>query len=371
MSKSNKDVKTNLLSHSEAKVKLLGDYLYKYLSIIANDKYTNYIRLFDLFCGQGKYENEGDGSPLVILRKLNEFYQSENNKMPTIDCYFNDFSIDKIEILKSAISNDNCYENSLGKTRFFSDDYLEIIETLPSQLPKLKGEKSFLFIDPYGYREIKASHIKSLMQHKNAEILLWLPTQHMYRFSENGTPESLHAFIEELTLYNEWKPTDNVWKFINQIKNGFRDHLGDEFYVDTFTIQKDPQTVFCLFFFTSHIKGYEKMLETKWNIDTEYGKGWEYSGNTPGLFFEHKTNKLEEKLKDFLRTEAKTNGQVYEFTLKEEYLPKHTNEIFKDWQNNGMISVITKDGIDARKKSFYVNYENYFNQPDRVKIKLK
>ena len=365
------DIKSNLLSHSEAKVKLLGDYLYKYLSIVGNDKYTNYIRLFDLFCGQGKYDNEGDGSPLVILKKLNEFYKAEYSQIPNIDCYFNDYSAEKIERLKEEIEKEEYYKNSLGETKFFSEDYLQIIQSLPSQLPKGKGEKSFIFIDPYGYREIKASHIKSLLQHKNAEILLWLPTQHMYRFSENGTPESLHAFIEELTLYNEWKQTDSVWKFINQIKEGFRDNLGSDFYVDTFTIQKDPQTVFCLFFFTSHIKGYEKMLETKWNIDTEFGKGWEFSGNTPGLFFEHKTNKLEEKLKEYIRVTSKTNGEIYEFTLNQEYLPKHTYEIFKDWQKNGMISVTCKDGSEARKNSFYINYENFFKEYDRVSIKLK
>lgn len=40
---------------------------------------------------------------------------------------------------------------------------------------------------------------------KKAEVLLWLPTQFMYRFSRNGTPEALLSFIEELTDYKEWK----------------------------------------------------------------------------------------------------------------------------------------------------------------------
>jgi hypothetical protein len=44
-----KDVKTNLLNHSEAKVRLLGEYLKRYLNIICNDGYTKRIKIYDLF----------------------------------------------------------------------------------------------------------------------------------------------------------------------------------------------------------------------------------------------------------------------------------------------------------------------------------
>lgn len=62
------DAKKNLLKHSEAKVRLLGEYLKRYLNIISNDGYTEQIEIHDLFCGEGLYENGGEGSPLVIMR---------------------------------------------------------------------------------------------------------------------------------------------------------------------------------------------------------------------------------------------------------------------------------------------------------------
>jgi hypothetical protein len=37
------DVKRNLLEHSEVKVRLLGEYLKRYLNIISNDGYTEKI----------------------------------------------------------------------------------------------------------------------------------------------------------------------------------------------------------------------------------------------------------------------------------------------------------------------------------------
>jgi hypothetical protein len=48
-------------------VKLLGEYLKRFLNIIANDGFTNQINVFDLFCGEGIYEDGGEGSPLVIM----------------------------------------------------------------------------------------------------------------------------------------------------------------------------------------------------------------------------------------------------------------------------------------------------------------
>lgn len=71
---SKKDVKKNLLDHSEIKVRLLSVYLKRYLNIISNDGYTERIKIYDLFCGEGTYENNGEGSPLVILRAIKDLH---------------------------------------------------------------------------------------------------------------------------------------------------------------------------------------------------------------------------------------------------------------------------------------------------------
>jgi three-Cys-motif partner protein len=371
---SKKDVKTNLLDHSEAKIRLLGEYLKRYLNIISNDGYTQRIKIYDLFCGEGLYENGGEGSPLVILRAVKDIHfinVAKTTVIPKIDCHFNDIETYKVEKVKEAVKSKSLYYKEFGDIEFTSNDYQSELESLLNTLQKLRNQKAFIFIDPYGYKHIKANQIKSLMSKGNAEVLLWLPTQFMYRFDTNGTPESLKDFIDELVPYKDWKETDNVWGFISQLKEGFQSVLGDNFFVDTFTIQKDVNTVFCLFFFSSHIKGFEKMLEAKWEIDTEQGKGWDYAGNQPSLFHEHKTNPLEERLIGFLNTQKRYNGEIYEFTLKQGFLPKHTNEIFYNWQNNDKLEVLTNTGEKARKKSFYISYNYYKNKDEKKKVTFK
>jgi len=166
-----------------------------------------------------------------------------------MNCQFNDIHKEKVAKVKLSAEKKSLVDESKGSVEFTSNDYQEEVSRLIDLFSKMKREKAFVFIDPYGYKNIRASDIKNLLKSKIAEVLLFLPTQFMYRFDQKGTPESLIDFLDELVEYKNWKENDSVWNFIDQLKSGFRNYLGEEYFVDTFTIQKDANTVFCLFFF--------------------------------------------------------------------------------------------------------------------------
>ena len=362
---------TLMLDHSKAKVLLLKKYIEKYLSIIANDGFTRKIEVFDLFCGEGFYDNGGIGSPIVLLNVLNDLHKrNEGKNLPKINLVFNDKDRAKIHKLKNGIKRENLHVSDYGELHFREKDYKSIIHPLAEHICKYKNEKAFIFIDPYGYKEIKASEIKSLLKAKKSEVLLFLPTQFMYRFDEKGTPQALIDIIQEMVSLSEWKQNESVYHFIEQFKEGLKKYLGSDFFVDTFTIEKDPATVFCLFFFSSHILGFEKMLETKWQIDAEEGKGWSYQ-RASSLFGSLITNVLEEKLIALLESETRVfNGDVYEFTLRNGFLPRHTVEIFSSLAATDNLHVFLKNGEKARKGAFYIGYGNYKSSYDKVYYKL-
>lgn len=367
-----KDSKKNLLNHSEAKVRLLGVYINKYLNIISNDGYTQKIRIYDLFCGEGVYDNGGYGSPVVVMKAIKDCYYSflsRNKRIPKMDVLLNDLNSAKVEKTKKFLAEKSYLNEEIVNVDFRSEDYKDLLKETTKEIAGIKNEKAFVFIDPYEYKHIKISHIKELMKNKKTEVLLWLPTQFMYRFESNGTPTALKDFIEEIVPYKDWKKSGNVWSFINELKEGFQSKV-PEFFVDTFTIQKDSSTVFCLFFFTSHIKGFEKMLESKWDIDTESGKGWNYSPQL-GLFGGQETNKLAIALEEYLTTQKRSNADVFEFTLRLGFLPKHANEVLDSWQKELKLDVILANSEKARKKSFYLNYKNYRDNPNKVTFTLK
>ena len=366
-----KPSKDYLNPHSAAKVRLLGEYLGRYLSVISNAGFSQRIHLYDLFCGRGIYDGGGEGSPLVIMRAINDLVRFGNVRgaLPAISCTFNDINPAHIESTKLAIEAAKLVQPPIDRVQFTVKDYEVAVKELIDFIPTLGKEKAFVFIDPYGYKHIRASDIKALLKDKKSEVLLFLPIQFIYRFDNKGTPESWKDFVDELVQYENWKKNDSEYEFIEQLTTGFRRYMGEELFVDRFTILKDPNTQFALFFFSSHIRGFEKMLEAKWEIDKEEGRGWAYHNNI-GMFATMVTNELEEKLTEFLKV-PRTNKEVYEFTLHAGFLPKHTNEIFKNWQDNrSNFTVTTKEGTPARKGAFYINYENYFDTPDRVKMQL-
>ena len=120
--------------------------------------------------------------------------------------------------------------------------------------------------------------------------------------------------------------------YIQHTKRLLRERLERTHYVDSFTIQKDAQTVFCLFFFTKHIRGFEKMLEAKWRFNGETGQGWHYSAGTGvGDLFDKPTPQTQilERALEILIGDGRpvTNAEIYRETLEQGFLPKHSNEI--------------------------------------------
>lgn len=248
-----------------------------------------------------------------------------------------------------------------------------MLEKIIDDLNNLQREKAFIFIDPYGYKDIKAEDIKGLLESGKSEVLLFLPTQNMFRFEKKGTPESLKEFISELVPRKDWPDSETGLDFIEYLVAKFRDYLGSSYFVDSFILARDINQYFCLFFFTSHIRGFEKMLEAKWKIDKEEGRGWKHRQDND--LFAHqektpKTDKLKSKLTDFLKTE-RTNSEVYEFGLHQGYLPSHVTSILREFEHQGKLSKSLKDGSKARKNAFYISYKYYKNEPSKINLEIE
>src|SRR3990172_1141717 len=100
-----KDTHKLMLEHSQAKVQLYGSYLSKYLRVISQDKHTTDIHLYDLFCGEGIYEDGGKGSPIIALDEIKKFYGSATGNVPAIHVTFNDIDEKVIDALNENLKN--------------------------------------------------------------------------------------------------------------------------------------------------------------------------------------------------------------------------------------------------------------------------
>jgi three-Cys-motif partner protein len=369
-----KDSQKTMYDHSEVKVRLLKLYLERYLNVINSLSYIKAIHLYDMFCGEGVYENGGLGSPLQMLETIKNihFQNRANGKSKAINCLFNDIEEWKTKKVETEISNRKLHYKEMGGLTFSNQDYRVLVSEIARDIANLKNEKAFIFIDPYGYKEIRISDIKSLLAGRNSEVLLFLPTQFMFRFEEKGTPESLKEFISEILPKEQWPKSDTGVDFIENLMDGFQKALGEEFFVDRFIITRDKNQFFCLFFFTSHIYGFDRMQDAKWEIDEEEGRGWQFGGDS-NLFdtIEKTANTFifERKLKEFLSS-SRTNSEVYKFTLHQRHKPSHCNEILTKLQNENCLEVLNKDRSKGRRSAFYINYNSYKKTPDKITIKI-
>lgn len=363
-----------MLEHSEIKVELLDRYIKKYLQILSRDPFTKDIFFFDVFSGEGIYENGGKGSPILVLEAVKNTYFAtiDNPNAGKFNCFFNDGNRKKIEKLQNTITEKKLHYPEIGSLEFSNEEYKDVLPIIKQKISGLKKDKAFVFIDPYGYKEIRLKDIKDLLQSKKSELLLWLPTQFMFRFEKKGTPECLHEFIKELLPEEEWPKSETGIEFIERLLDSFSRQL-PEYFVDSFIISRNTNQFFCLFFFTSHIYGFQKMLESKWELDENEGRGWSLSEGF-NLFSEiddkPNTIKFEKKLREFLKLE-RTNGEIYSFTLHNRHLITHTNALLKKFKSEGVLKKNDKIGIKNKEGAYYLNYENFKNSSDRLTLKIK
>jgi len=363
----NSDAKVVMLEHSEAKVSLYGTYLATYLNILSRVPSIQRIFLFDLMCGEGIYENGGKGSPVIATEVIKNHYFSNNQSCPNITLWFNDKEmsqiekdISKVDRVKRVVERVHLPPNVTPK--YFMEDYDQIH---PRALRLAKGtanSKSLFFIDPYGYKDISPLHIKETLEGGNSEVLLFLPISHMYRFAakamESSFPGSapLENFLRE--LFGAKQPRfQSPLNFVEQTKAQFRALLSAmHIFVDTFTIERDNSNVYCLFFFTSHIRGYEKMLETKWALDSESGQGFRLQQG-PQLFSAMELAGYPDKLYDFIASDSfRTNNDIHRFGLENGFLPKHSNRILRDWLETRLdFERFALDSKPLRGKSTYID----------------
>ena len=360
-----------MLEHSEAKVRLLGAYLKAYLGVMANDGYTERIRFYDFFCGEGIYPNGKEGSPVLMARQLAAVNAARSNKRtPELHLTYNDDDPAKVERVRQHLLKVEIAGLDAVRLHPTNVSFEAALSEVLAGISRAGKEKFFFFLDPYGYKDVKPSQIRDLMKGGRSEVLLFQPSQFLFRFSEKGTPSALAHFMSELASGEDWPQGGSTWDYIRHTTSLFARYLGQSCFVDAFTIQKDASTVFCLFFFTPHIRGFEKMLEAKWKIDSDSGRGWHYEDSQVGfeLFNQPQTNPLERLLESqFHNAGFVSNGELYEWTLRQGFLPTHCRDILLAWQKAGRLKV---DPEDTRKGAFYLNYSDFKNGPGKIRISL-
>jgi len=366
--------KNYLEEHSKEKVAFYEKYLNLYLTVLLNTQYVKAINIYDIFCGVGIYDGDGSkGSPVVAMECIkNQLKIHWENKDKPISLLINDGDGKRVAIAKNYIEK-HC--NAKCEFSAFNLDAKKIFSFVIDKIKKSKKDENHLiFIDPHGYKDIYKSDIVNIMEAGKSEILIFLPIHLMYRFlkptekdKENPSYIPLRRFMTEFGLeYDATSPQE----YILHIEKAFL--CNEKYYTTSYILQASSSNYYALFFITKHIRGLEKAIDTKWELDELCGEGFEKQQPKSLFEDEEKENKKEncvekfkEKLVEFLHTE-RTNNEIYIFALTNGFLIKHTNAILKQLNKENMLNFDRK----VRKNAFYLQYEYYKNNTVQYKVKV-
>lgn len=373
-----KKSQNTMLAHSRAKVEFYVKYLERYLPIMSLTKYVSTINIYDVFCGRGVYDNGGEGSPVRALKAIVE----AKKKYPSNTTFIlrlNDYDQNNIDSVKRYIAQEIPDYGQYCDVKFASVDAESLLDNIANWLARTRNdERNLLFIDPYGYKTIHKDTIDNLMSNGRTEIILFLPVSFMHRFKDYAfDPEASECIVPLRKFTEDFFPEEhpmrngeygmNVHDYIDFLKEAFS--YGGKYYTASYQIEREKGSFFALFFMTSNLLGFEKILEVKWKLDEEDGNGFVLEKASPyvrssffeDVFAEEKRQQHSKKLRDYIIDFLQTprhNGEMYKFVMRKGYTKAHASAVLKQLQVEGRLDVVEiRTGMQVRKGAFYVSYE--------------
>lgn len=299
-----KDFFNDLKDHSKIKLKVLDMFFIPWVSkVFYNPKNISddVIMVFDGFAGAGKYKDK-KGSPLILLEKSFEASNfrlnvtDKNNKNMKIKLFFCEKDENNFNALVTNIETDErleCKNKKLNKKtlknniEFLSkdekifvgvsnDDYNLFIKKFIEKRKKNAEYRKpcFVFIDPFGYKDIDFEDIKELLNTKKVDIIFNMMYDNLNRFIKKDDLKELFqkylgASKEEIEKLNRELDgefsEERAYIITNFYKEKYRE-LG--YFVNDIKIKKKNTLKMVLFYVTKSISGFNLFKEVRNEIES-------------------------------------------------------------------------------------------------------
>lgn len=202
-----------LEDHSEKKLDLLRDYLVLYLEIVmkgTTGKDEQFVTLIDGFAGGGIYNGNKFGSPITILKAVEEAEARINlgrDKKTRITpiCYFIEEDANAYACLEAALKTHG-YGERIGKTiHLHRNQFVNVVPAIIAdinQRHKRGGNRTIFFLDQCGWTEISATTIRdiSTQLHQRPEFIVNFAISWLTDFISDKTQDAKIKSLQKLGL---------------------------------------------------------------------------------------------------------------------------------------------------------------------------
>ena len=193
----------------------------------------------------------------------------------------------------------------------------------------------------------------------------------MYRFADKALVDQsfsggkpLEEFLREL-FGGSMPDTNNQIRFIDHVREQFKKYTNLP-YVDTFTIERENNSFFCLFFFTNNKTGYHKMLDAKWTFDEQSGRAFEINDNPMQTAMFDAVSEVDyvSEVEAYLKqVKICTNQDLFDFGLEKGFLAKHTKKVLDTLKDKLVIEAMDGEPV----KRYYIDDKHI----RKISFKLK
>ena len=202
-----------LEDHSEKKLDLLRDYLVLYLEIVMKGtagKDEQYVTLVDGFAGGGIYNGNKFGSPITILKAVEEaearinLGREKTTRIIPI-CYFIEKDANAFACLDAALKAHG-YGDRIGKTiHLHRERFEKVAPTIIADINtrhKRRGNRTIFFLDQCGWSEISAATIRDISRqlHQRPEFIVNFAISWLTDFISDKTQDSKIKSLQNLGL---------------------------------------------------------------------------------------------------------------------------------------------------------------------------
>lgn len=350
------DTQTDLTA---SKILIYRQYLNSFLPKVLMQYGKCYVA--DFFCGRGKNGN-ANGSPLVLLDVAKQILESPviKAKQPNAEIVivFSDADQGCCDDLKTHLQSMSL---SPGIKVFgpFCEDFSSIktkaIDTFKTKMPP-----KFFFLDPFTYSEVGIDDVKEFMNVPAAEVLLFLPTFHSYRFVKCANDVgALKAFLENFTEKGCVNYSD-INDFNESIRQKLLKYIGLK-YVRAVGLD-DGARKNALFYLTRHVTGMLLMNKLVWEHAYD-GVTVKARRDNELTLFDLSTvsgnfTRAKKILQDFVKEKKRlTNVEIVYFVAENCFDTTDANNILKEMKKQGAVSVEYRR--NDKTQGFYVADSNW------------
>ncbi|MDO9532125.1 MAG: three-Cys-motif partner protein TcmP [Deltaproteobacteria bacterium] len=346
------DKKGFIQEHSKIKLELYRLYLERYLSVLLTTPFFEKIVINDLFAGCGIALNEEKGSAFIAAETIERIKAERNPRNKEIILNLNDANQASCVALQKHLHNRPfVYITNQDANRY-----------IHSYRATQKSHNLF-FIDPHGYTQVSIENLKRLFTMERSDFLIFIPIYHLFRFKEVVAAQTkpVSEFLKALGINDDdIVRADDVNKFADLIVESLRNISITQWVYKHIIENRIYNSSYCLFFITHNIRGAEKFLEAKHELEKEI------KSKERQLSFDFVADLNRKSILYFIEYEKSyDNIALYELGIIYGFLPKDINQELTKLEHDNKIEICEFPNKKRQRKGFYINYDHH-TRGDRI-----